>query len=95
MVSTTTITSEMTFSHAVLFAAPIVASLVGAFFWYKDYTSSRNPRRLPTAPGPKKHWLLGNILDMPRSGAPWLAFTDMYKKFGEPPFPFFLLVELS
>lgn len=45
------------------------------------YRVRRKDRNLP--PGPKPHFLLGNILDIP-SGAPaWKVYGEWSKKYGE------------
>lgn len=41
---------------------------------------NRQRRRYP--PGPRRHWLLGNLLDMP-SVEPWLRFSEWAQEYGD------------
>ena len=44
-----------------------------------------NPNRLPRPPGPKRLPILGAMLEMPPlNDKPWLAYDEMFKKYGAP-----------
>ncbi|KAH8806765.1 cytochrome P450 [Flagelloscypha sp. PMI_526] len=49
-----------------------------AFFLWKQKKSTPGPY----PPGPKGHWLLGNLLDFPRSH-PWETFTEWKHQYGD------------
>ena len=56
---------------AVLSAVPILYGLFGA---------GKNKNGLPYPPGPKEHFLLGNLLDIPPF-KPWLSYVKMGKQY--------------
>ena len=63
------------------------------YFYYKHYKRSS----LPLPPGPKKHPLLGNLLDLPTSHQ-WLKYVEWGKQFSMFPLAFHLpnmLIELT
>ena len=43
----------------------------------------RNPRRLPYAPGPKGHFLVGNLAQIPQKRA-WDGYHEICREYGEP-----------
>ncbi|KAG5644265.1 hypothetical protein DXG03_008750 [Asterophora parasitica] len=45
------------------------------------YLKRRNTSSLPLPPGPKKRWLFGNILDLPKSFE-WISYHNWCKEFG-------------
>ncbi|EJD43723.1 cytochrome P450 [Auricularia subglabra TFB-10046 SS5] len=51
------------------------------FALYRVATAYRRPQ-LPYPPGPKGHWLLGNLRDMP-AVEPWLRFSEWAAKYGD------------
>jgi hypothetical protein len=57
--------------------------LVISFFFFLliSYRDHRRRGRLSYPPGPPSRLIIGNLLDVPK-GAPWIAYTDMSKKYG-------------
>lgn len=44
----------------------------------------RNPKSLPSPPGPKGYPIIGNMLDMPKlDEKPWLVYDKMRDVYGE------------
>ena len=46
------------------------------------YIYARNPRKLPTPPGPRGLPIIGNALQLPREH-PWLAFSEWSQTYGQ------------
>ncbi|CAL1701259.1 unnamed protein product [Somion occarium] len=62
--------------HVVL---PLVLALVFVLYKIRPSTGLRS---LPLPPGPKPHWLLGNVLDMPKE-YPWVRFREWTDTYGD------------
>ncbi|KAH8105125.1 cytochrome P450 [Cristinia sonorae] len=54
-----------------------LASITAIFVLSKSFK-----RQLPLPPGPPRRWLVGNLLDFPRT-RPWLTFRDWCKEYGD------------
>ncbi|KAA1469172.1 cytochrome P450 [Dentipellis sp. KUC8613] len=63
-----------------LLASAALAGLC-TFIWLWRGRRARVPA-IPPPPGPTPHWLLGNLLDMPRS-RPWIRFTEWKAQYGD------------
>ena len=51
------------------------------FYLLIAFRDHRRRGGLSYPPGPLSRLMIGNLLDVPK-GAPWIAYTDMSKKYG-------------
>ena len=58
-----------------------LAVLVALPLWY--WVKKRSKSVLPFPPGPKPYPLIGNLLDVPLSIAPWEWLKEMAKQHGQ------------
>jgi hypothetical protein len=61
-----------------------VDALAISLFLYLLVTFRDRTRRkgLPYPPGPPSYPIIGSLFDIPKDKQPWIAYTDMSKKYG-------------
>ncbi|KAH8077107.1 cytochrome P450 [Cristinia sonorae] len=65
----------------MLLTVTVVLSIVAVIVVQKIWWGS-NITRLPFPPGPPRKWLVGNLLDFPKT-RPWLTFREWTKEYGD------------
>lgn len=60
----------------------IGAAILTLFVIVRWWKRGGNPKRLPFPPGPRPHFLVGNLNDLPKTGYEWIAYENLAKVYG-------------